>query len=223
MPRSARCEETRGVLAELALGIADGAERSRALEHVAACADCRQELDRHTDVADGLLVLAPAEEPPLGFELRVLRAIQPPERRRASLRRLLPAFAVVAAVAVTAGAMVLGTSGDRRLADHYRATLAEADGEYFGALRLQDAAGRQGGVVFTYRGSPSWIVVTVAPAHRDEIARAEVVRVDGARIPLPSFELAGGVWGGPLPVDLSRVAAVHLLSRDGRSELVASR
>ena len=122
---------------------------------------------------------------------------------------------------VTAGALSFATRDDRRLADQYRATLAEANGRYFDAIRLQDAAGRDGGVLFTYRGSPSWILVTV-PANLDSrVARAEVVDRTGNRIPIRSFRLVNGVWGGALPVDLANVAALHLVGRDGHTELSA--
>ena len=144
------------MLSELALGIADGAERAQALEHVSDCVECRHELERQSTAADELLMLVPGQEPPIGFELRVVQSIQPgPERRRRLARWLVPATAVLAAVVVTAGAMFVGTGGDRRLADQYRATLAEANGRYFNAVRLEDAVGRDSGVVFTYRGSPS--------------------------------------------------------------------
>lgn len=217
-----RCEETRELVTELALGIADGAERSRALEHLADCADCRRDLERQSAIADGLLELAPEQEPPLGFELGVLRAIQPPAARRGSIqRRLAVVAAVAAAVAITAGAMLLGFRDDRRLADHYRATLAQAHGQYFGAVRFDDVAGRPGGVLFAYRGSPSWIIVTVAPADRGSVESAELVDRSGRRIPLASFRLADGAWGGSIPIDLRDVAAVHLVGGDGRSVLVA--
>lgn len=216
------CEETRELLTELALGIADGAERARALEHVADCADCQREVERQSAIADGLLVLAPEQEPPPGFELSVLRSIQPPAEKRGSiLRPLAVVAAVAAAVAITAGGMLLGFRDDRRLADQYRASLAEANGTYFGAVRFADLAGRPGGVLFTYRGSPSWILVTVAPAHRGAVERAELVDRGGRRIPLASFRLADGAWGGSIPVDLRDVAAVHLVGGDGRSVLVA--
>jgi Putative zinc-finger len=217
-----RCEETRELVAELALGIADGEERARVLEHVADCADCRRELERDSAIADGLLTLAPEEEPPLGFELRVLRAIEPPPaRRRRVLPRLAFVGAVAAAVAITAAALLAGFRDDRRLAEHYRATLAQAHGSYFGARRLEDAAGRPGGVLFAYDGSPSWILVTVDPLYRSAVERAELVTRTGRRIPLASFELARGAWGGALPVGLDDVAAVHLVGKDGRSVLVA--
>jgi Putative zinc-finger len=216
------CDDTRNLLAEVSLGIADGAERARVLDHVAGCAECRGELERHSAVADGLLALAPEAEPPPGFEVGVLRAIDPPAPKR---RRLLPRLAVVGAVAaavvVTALGMQAASSDDRRLADQYRAALAEANGTYFGSARLSDPAGRPGGVLFVYRGSPSWILVTVAPRHRAESTRAEIVARDGRRLPLSSFRLVDGAWGGSIPLDLSDVAAVHLVRADGRSTLVA--
>lgn len=217
-----RCEETRELISELALGVADGADRARALEHVAECAGCRRELEMHSAIADELLVLAPEQEPPPGFELSVLRSIQPQAPRSASiLRRLAVVAAVAGAVAITAGAMLLGSRDERRLAEHYRATLAQANGTYFGAVRLTDAAGRPGGVLFAYRGSPSWILVTVAPRHRASVERAELVDRSGRRIPLGSFRVADGAWGGSIPIDLRMVAAVHLVGRDGRSVLIA--
>jgi hypothetical protein len=220
-----RCEATREMLSEVALGIADGADRARVLEHVAECASCRRELEQQSAIADGLLDLAPAHEPPIGFELGVLHSIEPPApapRRRSLFRPLAVAAAVVAAVAVTAGAMQLGSRDDRRLADEYRAALAEANGTYFSARQLADPAGRRGGVLFVYRGAPSWILVTVDPAQREAVDEAEVVTRDGRRLPLDAFRLSDGAWGGALPVDLQDVAAVHLLDADGRAALVGS-
>jgi hypothetical protein len=222
MNADGRCEETRELLPEVALGIADGADRARALEHLADCAECRLELDRQSTIADELLVLAPEEEPGPGFELGVLRAIEPPPARRRSILRPLPALAAAAAAAViTAGAMLFAFRDDRRVADQYRATLARANGTYFGSVRLSDPAGRPGGVLYRYQGSPSWLLVTVAPPYRGPIERAELVLRNGRTIPLASFRLVDGTWGGSLPVDLRDVAAVHLVGRAGRSVLVA--
>ena len=55
----------------------------------------------------------------------------------------------------------------------------------------------------------------------DPDASAELIARDGRRIPLRSFELADGAWGGSLPVRLEDVAAVQLLGADGRPVLVA--
>lgn len=216
-----RCDEARESLSELALGIADGEERARVLAHVEDCADCRRELERQSVLADELLVLAPEEEPPPGFEVDVLRSIQPPAPRRSILRPLAAVGAVAAAVAIAVGAMLIGTRDDRRLADQYRAALEEANGRYFSAAQLTDAAGRRGGVLFTYRGTPSWILVTVSPGFGASVDRAELVDRGGRRIPLASFRLVDGAWGGTIPVDLQDVAAVHLVGKNGRSALVA--
>jgi Putative zinc-finger len=214
-----RCEEVRELLPELALGIADGAERARVLEHVADCPECSRELERQSAIADELLTLAPAEEPSPGFELAALRRIAPPSRP-ATRRRLALVAVIAAAVALTAGGMQLAFRDDLRVADHYRGTLERAGGSYFGSAPLTDAAGGTGGVLFAYRGSPSWILVTVDQPHRRSVQSAELVAKSGRRIPLPSFRLAGGAWGGAIPLDLSQVAAIHLVGNDGRSVLV---
>lgn len=218
--------EPSDLLAEVALGIADGAERARVLEHVSECADCRLELERQSAIADELLLLAPEQEPPPGFELGVLRAIEPPAPSprsfRALFRRSLPALAAAtAAVAIAVGGLLFAFADDRRLADEYRAALDEANGSYFSAVKLADAAGRPGGVLFRYRGDPSWILVTVDPRYRGAIEQAELISRDGRRIPLRSFRLTDGAWGGSLPVPLEDVAAVHLVGADGRPVLVA--
>lgn len=222
MTEGERCRQTRELAAELALGIADGEERARALMHAAGCDDCREELERLSTVADELLALAPEQEPPLGFELRVLRALEPPAPPRARRRPWLALVAAVLAVAAaTAGGMLLAFRDDRRLADEYRATLAHAQGYYFGAVELEDARGTRAGTVFAYGGAPSWITITVVPEARSAVAGAELVTLDGSRIPLPSFQLEDGVWGGALPLGPGEVAAVHLLDRGGRSLLFA--
>src|SRR4051812_50075646 len=106
------CEQTRNLASELALGIADGAERAAALEHLAGCAECRRAVAELSEVTDELLLRAPEHEPPPGFESRVLAQIQParaatptPRRRRRPSRALLvlaPA-ALTAVIATVAG------------------------------------------------------------------------------------------------------------------------
>ena len=52
MTADERCDEIRELAAELALGIADGEDRARVLEHLADCADCRREVEGLSAVAD---------------------------------------------------------------------------------------------------------------------------------------------------------------------------
>jgi hypothetical protein len=216
-----RCEETRDLIAELALGIADGEERGRALEHLAECPECRAELEKLSDVADELALLAPHHEPPVGFESRVLDDLMPaprPRRRRRLRLVLAPAAAAVAAVALTIGIV----SDDLRLASHYRQTLDEAHGKEFEAYGLRTEAGASAGTVFSYHGSPSWILITVDPAHREGLRTAELVTDDGTQLPLRWFSLdRTGSSGGGIPIDPQRVSVLRLLPGGGGTPLVA--
>ena len=224
------CEAARDLAPEIALGIADGRERAEALRHLSTCAECRHEVEQLSQVADELLMLAPVEEPPAGFESNVLGALgtqRPPRPRRArrlSPRWLAPRLApALAAVAVTAAALIAVYHDDRQTADRYRETLAAANGKYFQAEPLADAAGARGGVAFGYEGSPSWVLVTVDPAHRDAVTRGELVTKDGRTIPLRSFDLdRNGSWGGAIPVKLYKVASIRLLGGGSREILRAS-
>jgi hypothetical protein len=212
------CEHTRQLAAELALGIADGADRARALRHLADCAECRRAVEELSEVADELLMLAPEREPPMGFESRVLARLQPPPstapRRAPRWRRALVMLAPAAAAAALAVGVMLGvTRDDLRLADHYRATLAEAHGSYFEAARLRAPGEVPAGVVYAYRGTPSWIFVYVDTAHRRTAYSVELAMTSGKRVPLPSFRIdpATGSAGEAIPVDIHRVAAVRLV------------
>lgn len=210
------CEETRRLAPELALGIADGADRARALEHLADCADCRRAVGALSEVADELLMLAPEREPPVGFESRVLARLAPapPPQRVRSRRRLLAVLAPAAAAGALATGLMLGiTNDDRRLADQYRATLAEAHGSYFEAARLRAPAGTRAGLVYGYRGNPSWIYVAVDPSYRSTTYTAELVTMSGRRVPLPRLRLdpRTGSGGQAIPADLRDVATVRLV------------
>ncbi|MEA2348298.1 MAG: hypothetical protein QOG62_2085 [Thermoleophilaceae bacterium] len=211
------CEETRALAPELALGIVDGQERSRVLRHLATCPDCRRLVDDYTELADELLELAPMHEPPLGFESRVLEQIEPrsPRHRPSRARRLVPAFAAAGvAVAATFAAMTVTYSGDHELAQSYRATLAQANGEAFEAAQLSAPGGKDSGTVFAYAGAPSWILVTVDAPAREPGLRGELVTTDGVRVPLPDFKLdSTGSWGGAIPISAERVSEVRLLGK----------
>jgi predicted anti-sigma-YlaC factor YlaD len=216
-----RCDELREAAPEVALGILDGEERAEALRHLATCADCRRLVDQLSGVTDELLLLAPVEEPPVGFESRVLEALRPRRRRR---RRLVRALAppVMAAVA-TAIALVAVYHDDRVTADRYRETLEQAGGKAFVAAPLEDETGSEAGVAFGYQGTPSWVLVTVGENHRDRVAGGELVTRDRRMVPLPGFELGpDGSWGGAIPVPLYEVAAIRLLGDRPGEELEAT-
>src|SRR3954451_2442110 len=217
-----RCEEVRALAPELALGIVEGEERGRALEHLADCPDCRRRVEELAEVADELLLLAPHREVPVGFESGVLGQVlpaPPPRRRRRRLALVLaPAASALAAVAITLGIV----SGDLRDASHYQQTLQKANGQEFEAYSLYGGGGSFAGTVFSYQGAPNWLVITVDPAHRADLATAKLVLDDGSQMPLSWFHLdASGSSGGGLPVDPQRVAVLRILPGNGGQPLVA--
>ena len=211
-----RCNEIRELAPELALGIAEGEERGRALEHLADCPACRRRVEELAEVSDELLLLAPHREAPAGFESRVLRRVLPPEpkrRRRRLALVLAPAAAALAAVAITLGVV----SNDLDLASDYRQTLEEANGQGFYASPLQSGDGGRAGTVFSYVGDPNWLLITVDTAHRTDPRAAELVMDDGRQVPLRWFDLdRSGSSGGGAPVDLHRISVLRLVpNRDG--------
>ena len=213
------CERVRELAPELALGIADGEERAAALEHLARCPDCRRYLEELSVSADELLLLAPAQEPPLGFEERVLAQIAP--RRGRGWRRYTAPAAVAAVAAVAAAAGVwIATDSDREIADRYAETLATANGEYFDAAPLEAAGGRRVGTVFGYQGDPSWCLVVVDPGEDGTLASGtyvmELVTRGGRHIPWGPLEVQAGAGsaGRTMQGDWDGLAEVRLLHRD---------
>src|SRR4029453_6674282 len=79
------CEQVRELAPELALGIAEGEERDAARRHLSGGGGCRQLVSELSSVGDELLQLAPAHDPPVGFESRVLAGLAEPPRRRSIL------------------------------------------------------------------------------------------------------------------------------------------
>lgn len=220
------CEHTRQLAAELALGIADGAERAEALRHFAECAECRRTVEDLSAIADDLLMLAPEREPPAGFESRTLARMQPPTAARTTRwRRLLAPVAAAGVAALASVAIVFGaTDDDRRLAAHYRATLAVAHGSDFEAARLQGPGRVRAGVVYGYRGTPSWVFVAVYRSYRSTAYTLELTMASGRRVALPSFRLdpRTGSAGRTIPVDLQRVSSVRLIGAGHGDVLEAS-
>ena len=220
------CEELRDLAPEIALGTVDGEERAEALRHLATCTECRRVVDRLSEVADELLMFAPVQEPPAGFESRVISALgfERPAPRRFARRLLLRLGPPLAAAAVSVVALVAVYHDDRVTAERYRDTLEQADGRYFGAGPLRDATGAEAGVVFGYQGEPSWVLVTVDPGQRDRVSGAELVTRDKRTIPLASFELdrQTGRWGAAIPANLYDVASIRLLGERPGEVLDAS-
>lgn len=196
------CAAARDVLAELALGVADGAERAAALAHLERCPACRAELRGLGDAADGLASLAPAVVPPAGFEDRVLASLGAarqggsPPRPRARRRLFLAAAAAAVVVAAAGVGGWAASSGGHRP--------VPAAGVLTGRLV---AGQRTVGQVVLVDDSQPWVSVGVRPPIGVRDLRCELVEQGGQVVTVGTFAVTGGsghwaasAWTGGAPV-----------------------
>jgi hypothetical protein len=222
MPESPRCREIRELLPEVAMGVASGDVRAKALAHLAGCADCRRELEEIAATVDELLLLAPEHEPPTGFDVRVLDALDDgtPSRHRLRTSFLLAAaFVLVAAMA--AGFAWSRGEDDRTVAAHYRDTLAVANGSYLSAAHVT-VDGTTYGNAFAYQGDPSWLFVTVEAAGGSGSYPVRLVTTDGRSLDVGTCSLrnGSGSWGSTVDVPIRSIDRIELL-RNGLPAMVA--
>lgn len=211
------CDDVQEHAAELALDIAEGKERGKALEHLAGCPHCSRTVQELAGVADALLLLTPAHDPSPGFEVRVLDRVgsaTAPRRRRVP-QWLIPAGAASLAAATAILAMgVFAFRGDRQLASYYRSVLAQAHGQYFQAVALRGSTGRHAGELFVYQGAPSWIFVTVSRPYQMATYRCQLTTREGRTVPLAGV-WSQATWGGAIPVPAREISQVRLISTSG--------
>jgi hypothetical protein len=216
-------DEVRELAPELALGIAAGEQRARALAHMASCAECRTLVDDLSRTADSMLLLGPQKEPPIGFESQAIsrvRGMHPRQRLRAAG---LIAAIVLVAIGATVIVMQAMTARDRDLSDRYLALLeGRSRGELF-ASALRTADGGRAGQVFAYEGSSNWIFIVVTARGGNGVhdivltPRAQAAGSTVGRIRLVDGR---GSWGSTTGLDL-RGLRVQLLDADGKQAFEA--
>jgi hypothetical protein len=216
--------EAHDLAAELALGVASGIERARALQHMETCTRCRREVAGLGEVADELLLLVPTREPPAGFESRVLARFTPPARRPRPWRRIVGlAAAVVLAAAIAGGSVWWMGRSDRQAAALFNAALERAGGQYFGTEILHEADGDRAGHVFVYAGETSWIFTVLSDPPAELRFAVEVRTRVGERLEVGALDITPARPGDglTLPVPLKDVAEVILVPEDGGGVLTA--
>lgn len=205
------CHDFDAAVDELAVdGVAEP-RRSELLTHAAGCARCETQLDELAAVADRLLLLAPAVEPPPGFESRALARIDASVeagesrggRGRLRLRLLVGAAAVV--VALGAG-VVLGRSGSPPTLVR-SGTIVAVSGVPVGTVELDPSP------------RPHVLITVDGPARSGGTRSCELVLSDGTSVVVGSWgyqDVAGGSWATGIDDALLQATAMRIVADDGR-------
>jgi hypothetical protein len=217
-------QETRALAAELAMDVATGVERGRALAHLEVCRECRSLVGDMAEAKDEVLLLAPEREPSAGFESRTLTHLARLSRpTRAPRWRRILSLSVAASVAAAAGVggAWLATRSDRQAAALFRTALERADGTYLGVEVLRRPDGTRVGHLAVYLGRPSWIFAVLDEGSPVGTFDVEIVGPSGDRRPAGALTIETDRRGAGLvlPPGLERVAAVVLVPRGGGDPL----
>jgi hypothetical protein len=216
---SPECAAVDDDLVELALGTLSGKQRVAAVAHLENCARCSAEVDELSKAADQLLHLAPASEPPLGFEAGVFERLGL-NHRSAGWRawftqkpKLALAMAACALV-VTFGIGALVGHGTAGGADKYAPSGQQSP--------IEAAAfyshGRTVGKVMIYAGNPTWLFMYVDDTSWQGALRCEVVVDQGPTVDIGKFWLSEGkgAWGASVSQPAGRLSQARIVSASGQ-------
>jgi hypothetical protein len=212
------CEEFHQLDAEVALGVTDARDRTAVLAHLEHCSSCRRELRQLSDLADALTVLAPAVEPPAGFESRLLTRLadeQRPGPPRIVHRR--PLWAAAAAML----ALVIGAAG-WAIGEASRPSPAVATGQV--VMATLAAERHPVGQVVIDTGSDPWISMALSIGDRDTPVQCQLRESNGRVITVGWFSLSKGYGYWAAPITLSTDAtfdAAQVSDTQGRVLAIA--
>ena len=219
--RETDCAEYADELAELALGVLTGRDRVRVLSHVDACPRCTDELEQLSRVADAVVQMAPAVEPPVGFEVRLLERMGVADERR-HRRRIRPSTWVPAGVAAAAAAVALGLGLGLSSSPAPTVSAHAGTPHQLSADLVED--GSTVGHVMTFGGDKPWMWMTLTDSAARGTVTCAVVTADGVRHRVGSFDTSQGygTWAAPLHVNPAQVRTAEVVSPSGTVIATAS-
>jgi|SRR5579872_4424661 len=201
----------RASLAECALGILDGRERAVVMAHVETCEECEGDLLALSATSEALLTVPVAQDPPLGFESRVMDRIRASDT---SVTRLgWRPLQLVAAAAVLMAAFGVGWALDHATSAPGTTNAVRSDI----VERNLVSNGRTIGAVYVDTARPSWMFVSIDAPGAPSRIRCEVVTTSGRHDLVGTFWLSGGygAWGKRLDVPWSSVRTVEISTTSG--------
>jgi hypothetical protein len=217
----ATCDEVRELAPELALGIAAGEQRARALVHIASCTDCRTLVEELSRAADSLLLLAPPKEPPIGFEAHAVDRVHGLRPGRRLKIAALVAAIVLASIGGTFAVMTSATRRDRDLAERYL-DIIERQGELV-AASLRTSDGGPAGQVFAYSGPANWVFIVVDAESGSGMHDVVFIPESSAAVTVGRIRLVDGrgSWGSTTGLNV-RDLTVQLIAADGKPAFQAA-
>ena len=198
------CAETQEHAPEFALGILHGGARAEIISHLERCQACATTVADFAEIVDGLMLVAPEAEPPVGFEDHALRAML--EQRRPK-RRKRTLFAVATLIIVTIALTVASV----RVIDGF---LAPLDPPRAGNLV---AKGAVVGKAVLVSGNHPWVMVSVEGGLPDGRYRAELLDPKGDSPLVGEFDVLGGrgAWNVPEAKGVATAVQVRILDSNG--------
>jgi hypothetical protein len=228
------CEECSADLAELALGVLTGRERARALAHVDTCPSCAEQLEHFSRAADMVLLAAPDEEPPMGFEVRLfdrmgVRTVTPRGHRRGHRRAGTPRWMMAAVASAAAAVAALGVGLGVTLSSSPSPTASvattPAGQTHVEAANLVAVADRRtvGHVVYS-NGSKPWMSMMLADSGVHGTVNCVVVGKDGVTHKVGTLVATEGygAWFSPLHMNPDHLRAAEVVSPSGAVIATAS-
>jgi Putative zinc-finger len=207
------CQEHQEELSELALGVLTGRDRARVLAHVESCPRCEEELEQLARAADAVVQVAPAAEPPVGFEVRLFERMGVADvHHRHRFRR--PRWAVGALSAAAAiAALAVGLSLSLSASPPPAASTASHGVVAAHLVENGEVVGR----VAMHSGADPWMSMMLLDSSARGTVNCVVVTSDGVRHDVGTFEATKGygAWVAPLHVDPHDIRRAEVVAPSG--------